>query len=74
MPDPRAYRRLADLLRDQITSGILAPGEPLPPIGELRKQHGHSRATVGKAMRILESEGLIWFVPGLGYHVPDKDQ
>jgi hypothetical protein len=25
MPDPRAYRRLAALLRDQITSGILAP-------------------------------------------------
>jgi DNA-binding transcriptional MocR family regulator len=33
MPGPRAYRRLAALLRDQITSGILAPGAQLPPIG-----------------------------------------
>jgi hypothetical protein len=26
MPDPRAYRRLATLLRDQITSVMLASG------------------------------------------------
>ena len=43
MPDPRAYRRLAALLRDQITSGILARGAQLPPIGALRHQHGHLR-------------------------------
>ena len=30
MPDPRAYRRLAALLRDQITSGLLAPGRTAP--------------------------------------------
>ncbi len=67
-PDPRAYVRLADLLRDQIT-----PGEPLPTIGELRRKHGHSRQTVGKALRVLEDEGLIYRVPGLGYYgaVPD---
>ena len=35
-PDPRAYVRLAALLRDQ-----LAPGEPLPSIREL---HAKARA------------------------------
>ena len=65
-PDPRAYVRLAALLRDQ-----LAPGEPLPPIGELRRKHGHSRQTVGKAMRILADEGLIYRVPGLGYYAAE---
>jgi DNA-binding GntR family transcriptional regulator len=43
-PEPRAYVRLAALLRDQ-----LAPGEPLPPIRELRAKHAHSRQTAGKA-------------------------
>jgi DNA-binding GntR family transcriptional regulator len=48
-PDPRAYVRLAALLRDQLT-----PGEPLPSIRELHAKHGHSRQTVGKALRILQ--------------------
>ena len=67
-PDPRAYVRLAGLLRDQIT-----PGEPLPTIGELRQKHGHSRQTVGKALRVLVDEALIYRVPRLGYYaaVPD---
>ena len=68
-PDPRAYMRLAALIRDQIASGTLAPGGRLPSIAVLRRQHGHSRQTVGKAMRILEGEGLIYRVPGLGYYI-----
>jgi GntR family transcriptional regulator len=67
-PDPRAYMRLAALLRDQ-----LASGEPLPPIRELRAKHGHSRQTAGKALRILEEEGLIYRVPGLGYYAAEPD-
>jgi DNA-binding GntR family transcriptional regulator len=68
-PDPRAYIRLAALIRDQIASGTLAPGGRLPSIAVLRRRHSHSRQTVGKAMRILEGEGLIYRVPGLGYYI-----
>ena len=68
-PDPRAYMRLAALIREQIASGKLAPGDRLPSIAILRREHGHSRQTVGKAMRILEGDGLIYPVPGLGYFV-----
>jgi DNA-binding GntR family transcriptional regulator len=68
MADPRAYMRLAALLRDQIT-----PGERLPPIGELRVKHGHTRQTVAKAMHVLEGEGLIYRVPGLGYYAAEED-
>jgi DNA-binding GntR family transcriptional regulator len=74
MPDPRACRHLAALLRDQITSGMLAPGAQLPPIGKLRQQLGHSRQTVTKAMSVLQDEGLICRWPGLGYFVADKDE
>lgn len=68
-PDPRAYMRLAALLRDQITDGKLVPGEPIPSIAALRRDQGHSRQTAGKAMRLLADEGLIYRVPGLGYYV-----
>ena len=68
-PDPRAYMRLAALIRDQIASGTLVPGGRLPSIAVLRREHGHSRQTVGKAMRVLEGEGLIYRVPGLGYYI-----
>jgi DNA-binding GntR family transcriptional regulator len=61
--------RLAALIREQIGRGTLAPGGPVPSIAALRREHGHSRQTVGKAMRILEGEGLIYPVPGLGYYV-----
>ena len=74
MPDPCAYRRLAALLRDQITSGMLARGAQLPPIGEPRRRHGHSQQTATKAMGVLQEEGLICRRPGLGYFVADKDE
>ena len=61
--------RLAALIRDQIASGTLAPGGRIPSIAVLRRRHSHSRQTVGKAMRVLEGEGLIYRVPGLGYYV-----
>jgi GntR family transcriptional regulator len=61
--------RLAALIRDQIASGTLTAGGPLPSIAVLRRRHSHSRQTVGKAMRILEGEGLIYRVPGLGYYI-----
>jgi GntR family transcriptional regulator len=68
-PDPRAYIRLAAAIRQQIADGMLAPGARLPSIAVLRRDHGHSRQTVGKAMHVLEDEGLIYRVPGLGYYV-----
>ena len=69
VPDPRAYVRLAGLLRGMITSGGLAPGSPAPSITRLRQEHGYARQTCAKAMRLLEAEGLLHRVPGLGYHV-----
>ena len=67
--DPRAYRRLAAAAREQISSGALRPGQPLPSITELAREHGHARVTCGKAYRLLEAEGLVTRYPGLGYYV-----
>jgi hypothetical protein len=67
--DPRAYRRLAAAAREQISSGALRPGQPLPSITELVREHGHARVTCSKAYRVLEAEGLVTRYPGLGYYV-----
>jgi DNA-binding GntR family transcriptional regulator len=67
--DPRAYRRLAAVAREQISSGALSPGQRLPSITELAREHGHARVTCGKAYRMLEAEGLVRRYPGLGYYV-----
>ncbi len=67
--DPRLYMRLAAALRGRIADGTLAKDARLPPISVLCKDYSLSRQTAGKALRMLEHEGLIRRVPGLGYHV-----
>lgn len=69
--DPRAYVRLAALLREQIKSGELPPGEPAPSITTLTQEHGLARQTVAKAFGLLAAEGLVVRVPGLGYYVAE---
>jgi DNA-binding GntR family transcriptional regulator len=70
--DPRAYVRIADGLRERITSGELAPGMPMPSITTLSQEHGVARQTAAKALRMLETEGLVRRVPGLGYYVTTR--
>ena len=67
--DPRAYVRLAALIRRDIAAGKLAPGMPTPSITTLSQQYGHARQTCAKALRVLEDEGLLTRIPGLGYYV-----
>jgi hypothetical protein len=67
--DPRRYMRIAAELRAQISSGGLVPGDKLPPIGALIRDRKVSRETAGKGLQVLEQEGLVMRVPGLGYYV-----
>jgi GntR family transcriptional regulator len=63
MIDPSAdravFRQLADLLRNQIESGELGPGEPLPSELRLAQEYGISRTTVRQAIGQLRTEGLV---------------
>src|SRR3954469_3656708 len=63
MIDPSAdravFRQLADLLRNQIESGELGPGEPLPSELRLAQDHDISRTTVRQAIGQLRAEGLV---------------
>jgi GntR family transcriptional regulator len=69
LTDPRAYRRLATMIRQEINEGTLRRGQPTPSIARLSLEHGHARRTCSKALRVLESEGLVTRFPGLGYYV-----
>jgi GntR family transcriptional regulator len=67
--DPRRYMQLAATLRAQIANGTYVRDARIPSIRALCEDYKLSRQTAGKALRILEQEGLIRRVPGLGYHV-----
>ena len=42
---------------------------PTPSITTLSQRYGHARQTCAKALRMLEDEGLLTRIPGLGYYV-----
>ncbi|MFF0820683.1 GntR family transcriptional regulator [Micromonospora haikouensis] len=73
MIDPSAdravFRQLADLLRDRITSGALAPGAPLPSELRMAQEYGLSRTSVRQAVALLRSEGLVIVQPPRGTFV-----
>jgi DNA-binding GntR family transcriptional regulator len=71
-PDPRPYLRVAADLRAQITGAVLEPGQPIPTIGALQDKYGYGRQTIAKGLRVLEQEGLLCRIRGLGYHVPSR--
>ncbi len=41
----------------------------MPSITTLSQAFGHARQTCGKAMQLLEGEGLLTRMPGHGYYV-----
>jgi GntR family transcriptional regulator len=57
--DRAAFQQLADILRDAITSGALAPGAPVSSEERLRQEYMVSRTTVREAIKKLKSEGLV---------------
>jgi DNA-binding transcriptional MocR family regulator len=65
--DPRQYVRTVNLIRARIEDGTYKPHELLPSIRELADETGFSRHTIGKALRLLQREGLVDRIPGLGY-------
>jgi DNA-binding GntR family transcriptional regulator len=68
--DPRKYVRLAAVLRGRILDGTLRPGDCAPSITALAAEHGGwARQTCAKAFRMLEAEGLLVRVQGLGYFI-----
>jgi GntR family transcriptional repressor for pyruvate dehydrogenase complex len=55
----RAHELVIQAIEDQIMSGGLAVGDPLPPERELASRLEVSRAGVREAVRVLEGQGVL---------------
>jgi DNA-binding GntR family transcriptional regulator len=60
------YRQVANILRAQIESGEIAPGQRLPSAVALSSEYGLAVPTARKAVDLLKAEGLAVGVPGHG--------
>lgn len=67
--DKPLYIAIADALEADINSGILKPGEKLPPQRELADRLGVNLSTVTRAFRACELKGVICGVVGSGTFV-----
>ena len=67
------YHQLADILTEQIRSGIYTPGEAIPSETTIAKQYGIGRPTVRQSMDILVRKGLLERKRGSGTFVRQKE-
>lgn len=63
------YMQVVRVVEDQINSGALTLGLPLPPIRTLMEKYGFSLATINKALEILEKRGRVIRMHGKGVFV-----
>lgn len=63
------YLQIAEDLRDQIETGTLPRGVPLPTETDLRDKYVASRNTIRDAIKRLAAEGLVETRPGQGTFV-----
>ena len=63
------YAQIVDRFQEQISAGILEPGEKLPSVRELAVQLSINPNTIQRSYRQLEMEGWITTMPGKGCFV-----
>src|SRR5260370_13893621 len=68
------YERIADELRTKIHSGELPPGTQMPAQTVLAEDYRVSLPTVQQAIGVLEAEGLIDALHGVGTYVRARKQ
>lgn len=60
LEEPKAkYQQVADRLRDAIKRGTYPPGAMLPSQTELAKTYGLHQTMIGRAIAVLQNEGLV---------------
>ncbi|MDO4275593.1 MAG: GntR family transcriptional regulator [Eubacteriales bacterium] len=63
------YIKIADILKQQIITGVLNPGDMLPSENSICETYGVSRDTARKGLQKLEHDNLIYSKPKIGYFV-----
>jgi GntR family transcriptional regulator len=67
------YEQIGQQIKDEILSGRLKSGEPLPSIRMLASDLKISVITTKRAYEDLEKEGMVYSVPGKGFYVDSPD-
>ncbi|CAN1554472.1 PhnF Transcriptional regulators [Rhabdaerophilaceae bacterium] len=67
-----AYRRIMQVIREEIASGALKPGARVPSEHRVVERFSVSRMTANRALRELAQEGLIVRAAGSGSFVAEK--
>jgi GntR family transcriptional regulator len=65
------YRQIVEQVRRQVASGQCKPGDELPSVRAVAQQHAINPMTVSKAYSMLETEGLLLRLRGIGMLVAD---
>lgn len=76
-PDlPPLYVEICMHYAEKIRSGFIKPGELLPPAWRVAQQHGVSRSTARRGLKLLSSRGWARPVPGYPYMalMPEQGQ
>jgi GntR family transcriptional regulator len=63
------YRQIVEQVRRMIASGQLKPGDDLPSVRAVAMHHAINPMTVSKAYSMLETEGLLERLRGVGMAV-----
>ncbi len=66
------WEQLADHIRGQIESGELQPGDRLPSTVQLKDRHNVSTTVVRQAILVLQTQGWVQGVHGLGVFVAER--
>ena len=68
------YEQIADQVKEQIMTGVLAPGEALPSMRLLARELRISVITTKRAYEDLERDGFLENVPGKGCFVAPQNR
>ncbi len=60
------YRQIVEQVQRMIASGQLQPGDALPSVREVALQHAINPMTVSKAYSLLENDGVLTRLRGVG--------
>lgn len=68
------YTQITDGIKEQITTGVLQPGDKLPSVRELAAELTINPNTIQRSYRLLEFNGWIVTIPGKGCFVCDNEK
>jgi GntR family transcriptional regulator len=66
------YEQITEQVKNQISEGLLEPGDPVPSMRALARTLGISVITVQRAYEELVKEGFIETIPGKGSFISEN--